>query len=82
MKNNNKTQPTALPEVGEGDGKQCLVDKWLQLSGTKRWKVKLESENKKVLLQNRMLEIEIIDIEDVGINEMEDCLWEMATEVE
>ena len=44
--------------------------------------MKWGSQNKKVLLQNRMLEIEIIDIEDVGINEMEDCLWEMATEVE
>ena len=44
--------------------------------------MKLESENKKVLLQNRMLEIEIIDIEDVGNNEVEHCLWEWATEVE
>ena len=53
-----------------------MVDKRLQLSGIKRWEVKLESENKKVLLQNRMLEIEIIDIEDVGNNEVEHCLWE------
>ena len=29
-----------------------------------------------------MLEIEIIDIKDVGNNEVENCLWEWATEVE
>lgn len=29
-----------------------------------------------------MLEIEMINIEDVGNNEVEDCLWEQATEVQ
>ena len=29
-----------------------------------------------------MLEIEMINIEDVGNNEVEDCLWERATEVQ
>ena len=29
-----------------------------------------------------MLEIETIDTEDAGNNEVEDCLWEQATEVQ
>lgn len=42
----------------------------------------MERQDKKMLLQNRMLKIEIMDIQEAGKNEIEDCLWEWTTEVE
>lgn len=39
-------------------------------------------QDEKWLLQNRMLETEVMDLHDVGDNDIEDCLWEWTTEVE
>ena len=46
-----------------------MIDKWLQLSGTKT-KLSCRDKIKKLLLQNRMIEMEIMDTEDVGNNEV------------
>ena len=42
----------------------------------------MERQDKKMLLQNKILKIEIMDIQEAGKNEIEDCLWEWITEVE
>ena len=39
-------------------------------------KVRLKSQDKKWLLKKRMLEIEIMNFDIVGKNEVKDCLWE------
>lgn len=33
-------------------------------------------QDEKWLLQNRMLETEVMDLHDVGDNDIEGCLWE------
>lgn len=43
--------------------------------------MKLKGQYKKLLLSDRMLEVEIMDIEDVGNNRVECCLWERTPEV-
>lgn len=42
----------------------------------------LEKQDEKWLLQNRMLETEVMDFNDVNDNDIEGCLWEWTTEVE
>lgn len=57
---------------------QGFVDKcWVELKNRKwNWKDKFK------LLQDRMLEMEIMNNEDSGYNEVEDWLWDWATEIE
>ena len=57
---------------------QGFVDKcWVELKNRKWiWKDKFK------LLQDRMLEMEIMNNEDSGYNEVEDWLWDWATEIE
>ena len=57
---------------------QGFVDKcWVELKNRKwNWKDKCK------LLQDRMLEMEIMNNEDSGYNEVEDWLWDWATEIE
>ena len=57
---------------------QGFVDKcWVELKNRKwSWKDKFK------LLQDRMLEMEIMNNEDSGYNEVEDWLWDWATEIE
>ena len=42
----------------------------------------LEKQDEKWLLQNRMLETEVMDFNDVSDNDIEGCLWEWASAVE
>ena len=57
---------------------QVFVDKcWVELKNRKwNWKDKFK------LLKDRMLEMEIMNNEDSGYNEVEDWLWDWATEIE
>lgn len=53
-----------------------MVHKWLQLGGTKREEIKLERQDRKLLLHSCLLESEIMEVEDGDNNKERDCLWE------